>query len=477
MSGPLKKPTSFHNSLQEGERGPNKPFSQADSYRPHTKQLSRTLLNLDSQLSSGMGSPSKYRSTAFEWHRKPENERLNPAVNFRRKATKREELINSPQLDPSIEKLSLQSGQDDQELKAGINMKFDGLLSEIQKLSEAIQKFNSISAEKNEQPRPSSSYRKPTEELPEKECLSVQHEPLRKWTQVSDLKKSMDISHRFNTPQEKGLSYSKALRAGPNFFRSKNDGEEEGLSKAESSPLTHGSAKDINIDELDDQELIELKKKIDSRIFRKELNSDKQGNRDAAAGERKYDNNPVPVYSMKKPPLYSSSKRYNFLIQSSRGQGTGLAEEQSRLHSCPCERNAITPEARHRVQAHPAAVGLHLSEPTWYIGLDNQEKFQGTLINAPREQRAYRPVEAQGRKEAAPASRGVRKLHSVPMQQQQLARRAEVEGGEEKDRDLTASNATFLESDSSILEIQRGIELLHKEGPFSLFGSVLRHHK
>lgn len=81
------------------------------------------------------------------------------------------------------------------------------------------------------------------------------------------------------------------------------------------------------------------------------------------------------------------------------------------------------------------------------------------------------------RKELTPGSRGVRETHSGPEQQPQLARLAKAEGEEEKDRDLTASNATFLESDSSILEIQRGIELLHKEGPFSLLGSVLRNHK
>jgi hypothetical protein len=321
MSGSIKKPTMYYHSQAKADLCPSKPFSQSSTYRNHTKQLSRTFHNLNSQVTSGMGSPSKYRSTDSEWHRKSEKEAPNAIADFRREFNRRADLNSSPKQDPSMDKLSLQSGQDEQELKEGINMKFDGLLTEIQKLSEAIQKFNSKSGERPEPARPSSSYRKQAEELPEKECLSVQHEPLRKWAQVSDLKKSMDISHKFSTPQDKSHAYSKKPRPAPHFFYNKLEGEEERLSKAESSPVTYGSAKDINIDELDDRELIELRKKIDSRIRGRDSSQGKEGNKEASGADKKSGPKPVPVYSMKKPPLYTASKRYAELIQSSGEQG------------------------------------------------------------------------------------------------------------------------------------------------------------
>jgi hypothetical protein len=118
-----------------------------------------------------------------------------------------------------------------------------------------------------------------------------------------------------------------------------------------------------------------------------------------------------------------------------------------------------------------------LGEPPRYIGSDNQEKFQGSIIKGPSESTPQRSNERFGKAQVKPAQREVRNLHTVPVPQAKVHNQREETEAEERDRELTFSNATFLESDSSILEIQKGIEQLGKEGPFSLLGQVLRQNK
>ena len=101
----------------------------------------------------------------------------------------------------------------------------------------------------------------------EKDTLSVQHEPRGGWSKPPGSKKSVDrLSQSRNSGIKKGSSNSTRK---PFFTNTQPRFEEDRHSKAESSPISKTSVQDIRIEDLTEEELRELRAKIDSKLIKK----------------------------------------------------------------------------------------------------------------------------------------------------------------------------------------------------------------
>jgi hypothetical protein len=100
-----------------------------------------------------------------------------------------------------------------------------------------------------------------------KDTLSVQHEQ-KNWSRQANSKKSIEVPQQNNSNGKRTTS-SSSRKPKAAFTPAHAKFEEDKHSKAESSPISKTTVQNIALDEYSEQELRELRAKIDSKLFKK----------------------------------------------------------------------------------------------------------------------------------------------------------------------------------------------------------------
>lgn len=146
-----------------------------------------------------------------------------------------------------------------------------------------------------------------------RDFISVKNEPIRvggNWIKGSAQAESSEVSRMDNLP-------IRISRSRKQLFVKKPDFEEDNTSNQESSPVSKSTDNELNINEMNDNELIELRKRIDSRLSQGSEDRSHQGDTKISAGSflKKIGHQPVAqnmsrtLNSSSKPPLSMSHRK------------------------------------------------------------------------------------------------------------------------------------------------------------------------